>query len=365
MDVFKAMWRPRGNISIPTYKQGDQEDGADLQVKSLFYMFRRLRIANNTYMPGSSLKQLVEPIPELSDEDLANLDKMYNLAGFEHVLLHDPHRVLVDWVKNRFRCLLLLSHMPQMDLPKFPDQGFRFAVLPPDASTDEYIRTLTESDIYREHPLTPAVRRSVAESVLKKHNKRDLNSRAQIIQEYLWGLGVEIQVARLYKASLKAAGISSPIASPTASPTASPMGSPTLSSLSLPPGSPTAVPRSPAARSPSPIRIKATPKVAPPLSPRGRAVPAPSSPIQRLRTPSPSKSPTRIRLSPTQPSAAPASPTLRVRQSVNNLKSPPKLSKPEGAVDSTHRQQILKQARQAVFARMDKEKSVVALECSC
>lgn len=352
MDVFKALWRPRGNISIPTYKQGEDEDGADLQVKSLFYMFRRLRIAHSTYQSGQPLADLSQKIPGISEEDLANLDKMYNLEGFEHALLHDSHRVLVDWVKNRFRSFLLLSHMPQMDFPRFPDPNYRFIVLAPDASNDEYIKTLSESDIYREHPLTVQVRQSIAESAVRKHPNRDLNARAAIIQDFLWNLGIEIQVARLYKASLKASPALSPATSPVVSPSASPTNS----------------------RPSSPVRLKVGNAAPPALSPtRGRAPAAPLSPSQRLRTPSPSKSPTRIRLpaqqstSPTAPPSPP--PKLRVRQSLSNLKLTPKLSKPDlkadsKALDAASRHQVLNHARQAVLARLDKEKSIILLECA-
>lgn len=46
--LLKSFWPVKplqtGSVTIPSYRQGDFEDSIELQIKSLFYMFRRCNI---------------------------------------------------------------------------------------------------------------------------------------------------------------------------------------------------------------------------------------------------------------------------------------------------------------------------------
>jgi len=349
MEAFKSLWKPRGSIAIPTYTF---EDGVDLEVKALLYIYKRFNI------PRASDKLELVPVPDVSAEDLAQLDRMYNVSKFVKVVLEtDPHRVLVDWPKNRFRAMLVLAHMPQMEhLPQFAEPNFAFSVLEADASNDEYIRTLSSSAIYAEHNLPTEIRREIAASVLRKFKRRDLETRSLIVLEYLRLVATEIQVARIYRAMLGKVG-QSPGQSPTHSPGHSPQHSPVNSRSASPvrgqsptrspspvrsgsptrPGSPTRFPKVAAAAAGPQPRLGNAPKL------------APQAPGQQG---SPHTSPH------TSPPGSPGSPRLRLKASQPNLKlaSNP-LSPGTGIAPSVDagRKHILQQARLAVRARLEKE----------
>jgi hypothetical protein len=244
--LFKLLW-PLSNlggpsITIPTYRQGENEDLIDLQIKSLMYMFRRCNIAHleqfrsdspiNKKRSMASMAAAAQTSRNamtkhggISPMERDKLDIMYNKSQFEKVLADDEHRVLVDWTKNRFRSMCILSGRPnELDnLPQFDISNFHFVVLPPDSSDDDYIRTLSLSDLYIEHPLSGQIKNRLAKDAVHQiraaSNKLQLNKddRAKIIKKYLATLAVEVQVERLYRATLRARKIAEELDNPVAS----------------------------------------------------------------------------------------------------------------------------------------------------
>lgn len=350
MEAFKSLWRPRGQIAIPQYRQGSSEDNVDLQVKALYYMFRRLDIAHGSLHPKPS------DLAELDPEDREQLDKMYNLNGFKHVIATDPHRVLVDWVKNRFRAMLILSHHPQMiELPQFDSPLFHFCVLEADASADEYVRTLSRSEIFVEHPLPTEVRQNIAMALVSRFPQRTKDARAKIIMGYLHQVGIEIQVARIYKATLSKVPMPATKVHPRSqSPESRETRGRQHISLRQGAGQPTPGP-TPRLSSPPPNQQRIR------LSPKGTSSPPRSPP----RSPhfgsshSPSNSPSH------SPSHSPTRP-LRLRTSNTNLRlnadKNPSLKPTAGTkavMPDDGRKQLLQQARLAVRARVEREHEAI------
>lgn len=314
--LLSLLFPSNGNITgsamaVPTYLEGEEEDPIDLQIKSLTFVFRRCEIAKSKHFldPGtdgklkaagqslahkmsrSNLKDdrerdsFPETLKGISLSDQEKLDIMYNKAEFEKVLVRDEHRILIDWPKNRFRSLCILSGRPA-DIDKLPTFGshkteFSFSILPADSSDEQYVRALSESHIYQEHNVPIDTRRRLVKEALEAYPAFELSEdgfdrirtksdRAQIIKAYLTSLAVEVQVQRLYRGSLR---IKQPVNSGTSSP------------ISANSRSASPVPKS---RSPSPER---------------KVVQMPSSPDRKLYATgsvviSPSMSPKRIMRSP-------------------------------------------------------------------
>ncbi|ANB14037.1 Muscle M-line assembly protein unc-89 [Sugiyamaella lignohabitans] len=258
--LFKLLWpmshHAGPSIDIPTYQQGCGEDQIDLQIKSLLYMFRRCGIAKSEqFRQGDELNGVTIRRHKLSDKrsvadlrvlgetpdnalnkyspdglqgmsamDKQKLDVMYSKSQFERVLSNDEHRVLIDWTKNKFRSLCILSGRPkEIEIPSFECPNYHFIILPADASEEEYIRKLSTSDLYIEHSFSLAQRQKIIKEILfsvraKKgrttaspdnasqgNNTRfSKDERAFIIHKYLSVLATEIQVERLYRATLRA-----------------------------------------------------------------------------------------------------------------------------------------------------------------
>lgn len=244
--LMKLLW-PLSNLSgpsmtIPTYRQGEQEDQIDLQIKSLMYMFKRCGIANSkpfaefvdssakqpNSMHGriSKLKssgnlrsrnlgeQSLEVSGGISPVDRQKLDIMYNKSQFERLIAHDEHRVLVDWIKNKFRSLCILSDNPK-DIARLPSFGeysdkYWFVVLPADSADEMYIDILVNSSLYCEHSLPKDTKVGLATAALGVARSKygtyvlDKDARALVIKHYLQTLAIEIQVDRLYRGSLQA-----------------------------------------------------------------------------------------------------------------------------------------------------------------
>lgn len=372
MQAFKSLWKPRGNIAIPQY---DISDGVDLQVKAMLYIFKRFAIAK------SSDKLERHSLEGISPEDTENLDKLYNIVRFEDVVFNDAHRVLVDWPKNRFRAMLILAHMPQMEhLPQLGESHYRFTILEADASSDEYIRTLSRSDIYIEHNLPLEIRQEIAASVVRKLNPDNLEGRQAAILEYLHLVATEIQVARIYKAMMnKISPQHSPSHSPNHSPHHSPSHSPSHSPVHSRSSSPVrggAGGNASPPRPPSPMRSR-FPKVAAPqstapklsASPPKLNVPYANTPHTPHVSTSPVGSPT-LSGSPNPPGSpgSPGSPghRLRLKTSQTNLKlaNVPNLSSNASDSAMLHsmdagKKHILQQARLAVKSRIEKEQKAI------
>ncbi|QPG72999.1 hypothetical protein FOA43_000303 [Brettanomyces nanus] len=213
-------------VNIPSYFTGELEDSIDLQIKSLLYDYRRLKI--NALSPF--LKQdptsggydfdyvhssYTKPSDTKEDDFIHNkrLDTIYNLTRFKEELLNNPYRVLIDYIKNRFRSLLILSDSPDQmhQLPELNTaQHFEFLVLRPNDSEEKYVDVLVnKSGIYNEHGVNKKLRMQILMKVMNR--QRDLcgpntfnkDDRASIIKCYLENLGLHIQVERIYRATLK------------------------------------------------------------------------------------------------------------------------------------------------------------------
>lgn len=226
MGLFKLLWSGQTNnhygsdIVIPLYGEGSKEDCVDLQIRSLMYMFRRCDIVNSKpFSSGQQQGRLLEHSSTskitLDQLDLGSaksetekLDLLYNKAKFDLLFQDDPHRILIDWSKNKFRSLCILSSHPieLKTLPKFDVPNFSFAVLHNDSSEAEYIETLANSDIYTEHLVSVDLeaRKKIVKNALalvKGGATRTLtmDERAFIIKYYLNKVAVEVQVERLYR----------------------------------------------------------------------------------------------------------------------------------------------------------------------
>lgn len=223
-----ATGRARFNaLNVPNFRPGANEDSLDLQVKALRYVFYRVQIpaiapflawddntgemvldhhfSGNLGVSGASNASgtiLMTP----------KLDKVYNIDGFKAQLVGDPHRVLVDWSKNKARSMLLLSGAPKsVSIPDLHTPGYAFVILPPDAADETYIETLVHhSGLFAEHRVPAKVRTQCALKALNKQHQRaggepfTLDDRSEIIEGYLNRLAIHVQVHRLYSAKLRA-----------------------------------------------------------------------------------------------------------------------------------------------------------------
>ena len=89
------------------------------------YYVKLLRANRPLSLPSGNLRnqfqleQSLEVSGGMSPMDRQKLDIMYNKSQFERLIVHDEHRVLIDWIKNRFRSLCILSDdpCPKMEIP--------------------------------------------------------------------------------------------------------------------------------------------------------------------------------------------------------------------------------------------------------
>lgn len=215
----------RSSLNVPQYQPGENADSLDLQVKALTYVFHRLQLAKMAPFvtcDRDSGEVMLEFHPSAAAAAAPRsvlitpkLDKVYNITGFCREITGDPHRVLVDWCKNKARSLFILSGLP----PTVPlvDLGpdFAFHILPPDASDEEYINVLVyQSEIYAEHKVDERVRLQCVQNALKRQRQSNqysdlepcvfsLDDRSEIIEGYLNRLAIHVQVTRLFNSKLR------------------------------------------------------------------------------------------------------------------------------------------------------------------
>ncbi|KAG5356855.1 hypothetical protein CJU90_2207 [Yarrowia sp. C11] len=252
--LFSFLWPSSTTpaITIPTYYQGDNEDHIDLQVKSLTFMYKRCNRQIHTPFRRDSSQDMSKDIkeclmrqrlskkrshqvlptafsseknslrPSRSEEDFTGmtpsevekLDIMYNRSEFERQLFNDQHRITIDWAKNKFRSVCILTAMPahSTTLPVIDElNNCRFTLLRADATDEEYIRTLADSDLYREHNIARNTRMRFARDCIDRTRdaKQPSSSnftkdeRALIIRTFLQKLAVEVQVQRLYRGAFR------------------------------------------------------------------------------------------------------------------------------------------------------------------
>lgn len=144
----------------------------------------------------------------VSAMDNEKLDILYSKCEFDKLMKSDEHRVLIDWKKNKFRSMCLLSGKPSegTSLPPFPMKNYKFSLLPAKSSEVGYITILSDSNLYIEHYVPKETRRQLAKEALDLVKEitpatADFtkNDRALVILTYLRRLSVEVQVDRLYK----------------------------------------------------------------------------------------------------------------------------------------------------------------------
>lgn len=122
MGLFDLLPFPRGGgvadsttTTIPTYDS--TKDSINLQVKSLLYLFKRLKIyqlapflnRDNNY----ELKYIGNTTIDNTNPIHIKLDKIYNLERFLQILIYeDEYKILVDFTKNKFRSLCFMTEYP-------------------------------------------------------------------------------------------------------------------------------------------------------------------------------------------------------------------------------------------------------------
>ncbi|CUM48338.1 unnamed protein product [Debaryomyces tyrocola] len=230
---------------IPNFEQGEGHDSVDLQVKSLLYVFKRLRLNKLSSFLGKdgtvySFKYVDGDKQINSDSEVHNyfqkLDAMYNVEKFKQVMINDEYRVMVDFTKNKFRSFCILSEYPSkstlssqgIDNGEFPDfkdykdrdvKHFRFSIMPLQNTSIAFIaNTLSTSDIYVEHhhKIDFSCRYQYAMDSISKvlnmeRNMSDIDSsisitdaeKASIIQYYLKRVAFFVQLNRIYVEYLK------------------------------------------------------------------------------------------------------------------------------------------------------------------
>lgn len=205
-------------LNVPNFRSGTNEDSLDLQVKSLRYVFYRVQLQSICpflVWDDSIGEYTLDHYP--SDHQQSNvlmtpkLDKVYNIDGFKTQLINDPHRVLVDWSKNKAKSMFIISDEPQsVTIPDLNTTNFKFVILKANSSDQVYIDTLVnQSGLYAEHRVPLKVRTQCVMKSLNKQRQRCNNEqftnddRSEIIDGYLNRLAIHVQVHRLYNAKLR------------------------------------------------------------------------------------------------------------------------------------------------------------------
>ncbi|CAH2354293.1 hypothetical protein CLIB1423_15S02894 [[Candida] railenensis] len=267
---------------VPNY---DENDSIDLQIKSLLYVFKRLQVNkfSSFYRQDPVSKEYsFKYIASYSGGDSSayydKLDSTYNLEGFKGILLHDEYRVMIDYGKNKYRSLCIVSELPSPNLsrPGSPVKGeptstthnnhsaggevfppivdykdrpvknFGFVHLPcENISIDMICNVLAHSPIYVEYVQIGFTSRyqyakeSVEDVVGTDNNnnisKMTLSKRqhALIIRKYLTTLAFNVQLSRIYEEYVRQSASSPLLPSPSfSSPHTSPRKVASSTSLS-------------------------------------------------------------------------------------------------------------------------------------
>lgn len=285
----------------PSIPQWNGKDSMDLQIKLLSYIFTRLRINKLSAFPTSSGSLKYLDLTTISD---SKEDQKYGLNTFLELLLNDEYRVLVDFIKNKFRafCILLddlggdnntITYL--VDQKNRPMKDFRFIYLTTrDTTVEQIASTLASSDIYCEHRVPMKARYQHALNLIvaiiaKQATGNMITVTTQeataIIRLYLETMAFNVQLNRIYDETIKKQLISTPV---------------TIPSSSTPPTSP----RKPVSNNDSSSTKRPTLKSKPSI-PRFQLdtlykpqLPTPTSPVKAsaylIHSPSRAKSPTRL-----------------------------------------------------------------------
>ncbi|ODV80671.1 uncharacterized protein CANTADRAFT_20243 [Suhomyces tanzawaensis NRRL Y-17324] len=355
MNLLSLLGPGNQAVKKPSFEQGKNHDSIDLQIKSLLYLFKRLRINKlSTFLDESHNLKYIDQGSSASPELVQfyeKLDQTYGATEFVHILTHDEYRVMVDFVKNKFRSYCVVSEVPSKNLsrpsspvkgvsmnedevyPPFTDykdrkvKGFKFVYFPREQATAGQVATLlAESDIYLEHhkAFNFTTRYQYAlESVdkvipnngnLKKAMEITEDEKASIIREYLEKMAFNVQLSRIYEGYMKL--VEPQIPSRSSSPTRIKVGDspklkakPSIKQLNLSELSLSSKPTLPQA-SPTKTFLAPSPlKLSPMKSSQGLRTSRPSSPTKQLK-------------------AKPSISKMRLDELYNPVASPPVLQEP-------------------------------------
>ncbi|CAX43887.1 conserved hypothetical protein [Candida dubliniensis CD36] len=243
--------------NIPTYDS--TKDSINLQVKSLLYLFKRLKINKLAPFLNRENNYELKYFGNTTINDInpmyKKLDKIYDLENFLQILIYqDEYRILVDFIKNKFRSLCFMTEYPYgkvlestsspttNNFPQFVDdddscKNFKFVLFPlKNVTIEQMIQILTKSDIYIEHKnVSSSKRYSIAmesiNDVLNLNGQQSkngttfditMNEKNQIVRQYLIKLAIHIQLTRIYQEYIKQHPIvitKDPFMTPPSSPT--------------------------------------------------------------------------------------------------------------------------------------------------
>lgn len=206
--LLRTLWPSTNStdISIPQYQDGEQEDNIELKVKALTYLFRRLRIEKLAHFNPTHEFLLDNTVPNHD-----KLDIVYNKEGFLRTFTKNEHRILIDWYKNKFRSIMILSDVPETaNIHEKLGRNHRFQILRPDAPDDEYIRVLVNSDLFIEHSIAIDTKTQIIKEVLQDQKKLkpsfkttfNKSDRYSIILRYLEKMSEHVQIDRIYQVAL-------------------------------------------------------------------------------------------------------------------------------------------------------------------
>ena len=221
------------STSIPTFDPSI--DSINLQVKSLLYLYKRLRINKLFHLVKNDELTYTDSSVIDDDPTFAKLDKTYNLAKFKEILHDDEYRVLVDFAKNKFRSMCFINDVPTNlsrpgsptrnqssginnddEFPPFLDYKdrrsklFKFTLFPiTQQHTIELIASiLSGSNIYIEHKVPFLKKYNIAISAVTSVIGNQTSSakfsitqiqKTKIIRNYLTLLATHVQVMRIYE----------------------------------------------------------------------------------------------------------------------------------------------------------------------
>lgn len=248
MGLFDFLGSPAPAVTMPTFIQGANRDSTTLQIRSLLYLFKRLRVNKLALFPLEETLRYTDgkqwdDLLSGTDLTIAKLDTTYNLAHFQLLLLSDPQRVLIDFPKNKFRMLCVLSELPGADFsrPLSPVKGastsdkfedglpvikdykdrkvpnFQFSVITVDEDIPfrQLAADLANLPLYAEHNsyVTFAARFHIASRVVKHVMGNAIaedallilseDHKAQILLRYLTELAFHVQLIRIYDQHIK------------------------------------------------------------------------------------------------------------------------------------------------------------------
>lgn len=375
---------PPSTASIPLFEQGEKKDSTDLQIRSLVYLYKRLRICKlASFLKDGRLKY----VDGEEDEDnlyFKKLDVLYNTEGFKKKLVEENYRITIDFTKNKFRSFCILSEYPSESLtrPSSPvkgqsvneefsegypvlkdhkekkSKGFKFVYLPLQIRMNDLISILANSDIYIEHfsmfsleeRYTKAFKavKLVIDSDRYDNDKvvnLTLDEKELIIRNYLTSVAFAIQVKRIYLEYMKNALKSNESNKEPASPKKL-SSKPSISNIS----------------STSPIKLSSKPsitnlsndlnKLSVGATPKLKSKPSISKlKLEELYNPvaAPPKSPTKSR--PSRPSSPTKSPTKSSSKSTSKSASKTSSEASSSSVDSD----LMKKCEWAVSDKLAKE----------